>query len=115
VIVVASVAECAEAISSLAELLAKVDPAIRAKTVADRTVSCTVKDLQVIFVGQLRDGGLHDIQQSDTAKAQVRVTLSSDDLILLTRGELDIAAAWARGRVKVDASVFDLLKLRSLI
>jgi hypothetical protein len=112
---VASVAECADAIASLADLLATVDPAVRAKAVVDRSVSCTIKDLQIIFIGQLRDGGLHDIQRSDSAKAQVRVTLTSDDLIKLCNRELDIASAWARGRVKVDASVFDLLKLRSLI
>jgi hypothetical protein len=112
---VASVDECAAAITSLAELLERVDPAVRARTVSERSVSCTVKDLKVIFTGQLRDGGLHDIQLGDSAKAQVRVSLVSDDLIRLCNGELDIASAWARGRVRVDASVFDLLKLRSLI
>jgi predicted lipid carrier protein YhbT len=112
---VASVDECAAAIASLAELLDGVDPAVRARTVVERSVSCTVKDLKVIFTGQLRDGGLHDIQLAESAMAQVRVSLASDDLIMLCKGELDIASAWARGRVKVDASVFDLLKLRTLI
>jgi hypothetical protein len=88
---------------------------VRAKAVVDRSVSCTIKDLDVIFVGQLRDGGLHDVQIADSAKAQVKVTLVSDDLIKLCNRELDVASAWARGRVRVDASVFDLLKLRSLI
>ncbi len=111
----ATVEQCAAAVASLADLLAEVDPAVRAKAIVDRSVSCTVKDLQVIFVGRLRDGGLYDIRLSDSARAQVKVTLASDDLIKLINGDLDIASAWARGRVRVEASVFDLLKLRSLI
>lgn len=111
----ASIAQCESAIASLAELLDSVDPAIRAKNVVDRSVSCTLKDLNMTFVGQLRDGGLHDVQQADSAKAQVRVTLSSDDLVSLANRELDLASAWARGRIRVDANVFDLLRLRSLL
>lgn len=111
----ASVDECATALASLADLLASLDPAMRERAVLDRSVSCTLTDLEVIFVGQLRDGGLHDIEIAGSAKAQVRVSLASDDLIRLCNGELDIASAWARGRVKVDASMFDLLRLRALI
>ena len=40
--------------------------------------------------------------------------MSSDDLIRFVAGELNFASAWAAGRVKVDARVVDLLKLRSI-
>jgi putative sterol carrier protein len=40
--------------------------------------------------------------------------MSSDDLIRLTSGKLNFATAWATGKIRVDANVFDLLKLRSL-
>jgi putative sterol carrier protein len=40
--------------------------------------------------------------------------MTSDDLLKLVDGELNMASAWASGRVKIDASVFDLLKLRSV-
>jgi predicted lipid carrier protein YhbT len=112
---VASIDECRAALDYLAEMLEKVDPVLRERHVLDRTVACTVKDLGVVFTAHLRDGGLHDIEQVVTAKAQLRATLSSDDLVRLTRGELDVAAALTRGKLRVDASVFDLLKLRSLV
>ena len=48
-------------------------------------------------------------------KAQVRLTVGSDDLVALTDGELDFGRAWLSGRVKVEASVRDLLKLRSML
>ena len=40
--------------------------------------------------------------------------MTSDDLLKLTSGELSFAHAWASGRLRVDANVFDLLKLRSI-
>lgn len=111
----ASIAECRAALDYLAEMLEKVDAELRERHVLDRTVACVVKDLDVVFLARLRDGGLHDIEQVEKGKAQLKATLSSDDLIKLTRGELDIASALTRGKLKVDASVFDLLKLRSLV
>jgi putative sterol carrier protein len=68
----------------------------------------------VTFAGRLRDGELLDIRQVDTPNAQVRMTMTGDDLLKLVAGELNMASAWATGRVKIDASVFDLLKLRSI-
>jgi hypothetical protein len=41
--------------------------------------------------------------------------VSSDDLVALMAGDLSFTNAWSSGRVKVDASVFDLLKLRNLL
>jgi putative sterol carrier protein len=41
--------------------------------------------------------------------------MASDDLLALTAGELDFTRAWASGRVKMEASIRDMLKLRSLL
>jgi hypothetical protein len=40
--------------------------------------------------------------------------MSSDDLVALVDGTLKMAPAWASGRVKVEAGVRDMLKLRSI-
>ena len=68
----------------------------------------------MIFAGQLRDGELIDIRQVDKSDGQVKMTMTSDDLLKLVAGDLPMGSAWASGRVKIDASVFDLLKLRSI-
>jgi len=112
---VATIDECRAALESMARLLDKVEPDLRERHVLERTVSCHVKDLGVIFTGRLRDGGLHDIEQVESAKCQLRTAVNSDDLVKLSRGELEIATALTRGKLKIDASVFDLLKLRSLV
>ena len=44
-----------------------------------------------------------------------RPPANSDDLVALLNGELPVASAWASGRVKLDASFLDLVKLRKLM
>lgn len=111
----ASVEQCEQALRVLAERLAEVDPETRSKYVVERTVSCRIRDLDVVFVGRIDDGGLTDVRQADDPSAQVRLSTSSDDLLALAEGRLGVPSAWATGRLKIEASVLDLLKLRALL
>lgn len=114
----AEVQECERALRSLADRLRSVDPAVRSRYVLDRSLSCRIPDLGVVFLADLCDEGLKDLRcerGSDTAGAQVRLAAASDDLVALTGGTLSPAAAWATGRLKIEASVLDLLRLRSLL
>jgi alkyl sulfatase BDS1-like metallo-beta-lactamase superfamily hydrolase len=108
----ASVEDCDSAFRVLAKRLSASDPDKRSDL--DRTLTCRLPDIAVIFAGHLHDGQLTDIRQVDDAKAQVKLTMSSDTLIDLVEGRLKFAPAWASGRIKLDAGVFDLIKLRSL-
>ncbi len=111
----ASVEECHEALHRLAGQLAGVDAETRGKVVLDRVVSCRVPDLDVTFSGRLRDGGLHDIVAAPATDPQISLRVSSDDLVALSSGQLSFARAWASGRVRVNASITDLLRLRRLL
>lgn len=108
-----TVEECERALAKLADRLAA-DESSRRKVAFDRSMSCTIRDLHVIFAGRLKDGQLVDIRRSPTSDAQVQLAMNSDDLVALVDGRLKMASAWATGRVKVDASFRDLLKLRSV-
>ena len=110
----ATVAECEQAFATLADRLAGADPEARRRNSFDRTISCRLTDLDVIFAAQLKDGLLTDIRQVEDANAQVKLAMSSDDLVKLVDKELNLASAWTSGRVKIDARVFDLIKLRSV-
>lgn len=110
----ATSAECEQALHTLADRLAATDPETRKRNALDRSLSCTLPDLGIVFGGQLRDGRLEDIRPVEQADGQVKLTMSSDDLLRLVDGELNFASAWASGRVKIDAKVFDLVKLRSI-
>jgi hypothetical protein len=85
----------------------------------DRTVSCRLTDLGQVVAGRLALGSVHDMtavpDSPAVPKADIRLTMSSDDLLALTSGELTFAPAWATGRVKLEAGLRDMLRLRSLL
>jgi hypothetical protein len=112
---VASLRECRAAVRLLAARLASADGSVRDHA-QDRTVSCRLTDLDVTIRGRLSGGELVDVTEAvSSERAQVRLTMSSDDLVDLAHGRLSFAHAWATGRVKLDASLRDLLRLRSLM
>lgn len=103
--------ECLDALHRLAARMAAKDNPTTGFT---RTLSCTVRDLGITFGGRLHDGRLDDIRHVSGANAQIRLELSSTDLLALVDGGLNLGSAWATGRVKVHAGVRDLMKLRSM-
>lgn len=109
----ATLDECRSALSRLSAAMGGLDAANRGN-VLDRTVSCTVSDLGVVFNGRLDGAGFHGITTDPAPRSQIRLTVGSDDLVALADGQLNFAAAWSRGRVKIDASFGDLLRLRKL-
>lgn len=111
----ASITRCRAALEDLAGRLRSVDDDERKRHAFDRTLSCFVPDLGVTFSGQLNDGHIVDITTAPAPKAQIRLTAASDDLVALTEGNLNFGQAWLAGRVKVEAGVRDLLKLRSML
>jgi predicted lipid carrier protein YhbT len=111
----ATVDECRTALHELAARMAENAEQLEGKIDLDRPLACTIKDLGVSFHGRLTGGKLIDLTDGDDPKAKIRLTTSSDDLVALVDGQLDLARAWASGRVSINANPFDLLKLRKLI
>lgn len=116
----ASAKQCRSALDQLARTLDEVDPELRTKHLPQRTVTCRVKDLDVLFTARLDEDGVHDIAQVPAdgdapPQADVRVSVASDDLIALVNREDDFMNAWLHGRVQVSAPVRDMLRLRSVL
>lgn len=109
----ATLDECRAALDTLAERMTSTREGQPSKPF-DRSLSCRLSDLGTTFSGQLRDGSLHDITTDSVVRAQIRLTMTSDDLLALTAGSLSIAPAWASGRIKIDANMLDLLRMRSM-
>ncbi len=113
--VMATKRQCEAALRSLAKRLDGVDASLRKRAAPDRTVACRIPDLDTCFSGRLHDGALLDISNTPLDDAQIRLTVSSDDLLAVTNGELPFASAWAEGRLKIEASVLDMIRLRGML
>jgi len=112
---VATVEDCEAAMHKLADKLRSPDGQQARGKMIDRSISCQLTDLGVTFGGQLRGGDIVGIHRAAKPDGQIKLTTTSDDLLALVDGQLNFAKAWAAGRLKIDASVFDLIKLRSLL
>jgi putative sterol carrier protein len=110
---VATPDECKVAIVQLAARLA--GPGDTRTAGLDRSVSAAVTDLDIVFRGHIHDGVLEDITTEDGPAAQIRLAMSSDDLVLIASGELSLGKAFMSGRMKLNASLPDMLRLRTLI
>lgn len=111
-----SVRECRAALEKLAARLAELSPADRERYFGDRTMSVTVSDLGVTFVTKLGSGADPVTEAApDAPPADMRVTASSDEVISLAQSPMNIARAWMAGRVKIEASMKDLYRLRKLL
>ncbi|MFC4592395.1 SCP2 sterol-binding domain-containing protein [Sphaerisporangium corydalis] len=114
----ASVDECRAALDKLGEQFGDLDQETRTKHVVNRRLSCHITDLDVTFHGRVHQDGLDPFTETapaDGRSAEVRIRISSDDLLSMVNGELDMARALLSGRVKIDASLGDLLRLRKLL
>ena len=106
--------QCREALESIAARLAA-DPEAAARVNLDRSLACDIKDLGVSFVGRLSGGTIVDLTEGENPRAEIRLSITGDDLLALVAGQLNFASSWASGRVSVKASFTDLLKLRKLL
>jgi hypothetical protein len=111
-----SAQECREALEKLAGRLADVPPAEREEYFGDRKMSVTVSDLGVTFVSRLGAGAdpVTEAAPGDPP-AEIRITAPSDEIISLTQSPMNIARAWMAGRVKIEANLKDLYRLRRLL
>jgi predicted lipid carrier protein YhbT len=113
----ATAEECRAALESLTGRIAEMDAKDREAHLADRTLSCRVTDLGLIFMTKLGPHGADGIRVVDngTPPAQVRFTADSNTVVTIARDPGSFLRAWLSGQLKVQGSVFDLLRLRRLM
>ncbi|WP_430786722.1 sterol-binding protein [Actinoplanes sp. G11-F43] len=106
----ATVEDCRQALHDLAARLAA-NAEARGKLDLDRTLACRLTDLKVAFHGRIAGGLLLDIADGDDPKAKIALVTTSDELLDLVAGRLDVS----RVLTSIRANPFDLLKLRKLL
>ena len=114
----ATVEECRAALEKLSDNMQRAEGDVRTAAVLDRSVSCWITDLNVTFAGRMTGGRIvvrETLQGPPREKAQIRLTMTGDDLVAMVDGELHFAKAWGSGRVKLEAGLRDLFQLRKLL
>ncbi|GAA4589170.1 putative sterol carrier protein [Actinoplanes octamycinicus] len=110
----ATVDECRTALHDLAAKLAA-NAEARGRLDLDRTLACRITDLETAFHARITGGLLTGITDGDDPKAKIALITTSDNLIELINGRLDITRALASRQIAIKANPFDLLKLRKLL
>lgn len=114
----ATIDQCRSALDRLADNLAGANGEVRGAAALDRSLSCRITDLDVTFVGRLAGGRIEGVTAHPGAPPdtpQIRLAMTGDDLVALVDGQLNFARAWASRRVRLDASLRDLVRLRKLL
>ena len=111
-----SAEECRLALQKLAGRLSELSPAERDQYFGNRTISVTIPDLNVTYVSVLGAGN-DPVREAAPGEppADIRMTAKSDEVIALAEQPMNIARAWVTGRIKIEASMKDLFRLRRLL
>ena len=111
-----SAEECREALQKLAGRLSELSADDRDNYFGNRSISVTIPDLGVTYATTLGSG--HDPVREvapGEPPADIRLTANSDEVVSLAESPANIARAWMAGRVKIEASMRDLFRLRKLL
>ena len=113
----ATAEECREALQALTSRLGEMNEKDRSSFFSNRSMSCHVTDLGVTFVTRFTDSGAEPVTEAvpGDPPADIRLAAASDDVLSLAVTPANIARMWMAGRVKIQASIRDLLALRRLL
>jgi hypothetical protein len=103
----------------LAALMARLDgneANVRSAIPSRKVLRCHVPDLDATWYSVVDDGHVSPpTEVSPNGSADITLTVGSDDLVDLVSGRVSFLSAFTAGKVRVDASIVDLLRLRSLL
>jgi predicted lipid carrier protein YhbT len=112
---VASIDEVEEVLAGLLSRLDTVDEQTRALLPSRRTIEARCPDLDLVRFAEWRNGRITLLDDVPERRADIRISVRSDDLLRIASGELPFGRAYAANRVRLDASMTDLLRLRAVL
>jgi hypothetical protein len=114
---VASKTEVEKQLQVLFGRLAENQDSVRSAIPERKVLACQVSDLDTVWYSVIEDGRVSPPSQTPPDGGRVDITLrvGSDDLVDLIEGRRSFLSAFTSGKVKVDASIIDLLRLRALL
>jgi hypothetical protein len=79
-----------------------------------RILALHVTDIDVWYWTELADGRLGEMKEGEPDEPHIRIATASDDLVGFIEGGVSLFSAYVSGRIRIEASFADLLRLRRL-
>lgn len=112
----ATVPEVESVLHDCIRMLERVDPSYRAMLPSRRTIQASCPDLGLTYHAFWRNGQLSELHEGPPdRRPDIRISVDSEDLLAMAEGELDFGRAFAQDRVRIQASMTDLLRLRAIL
>jgi len=112
---VASVEEVEQVLADLLLRFGHVDESTRALLPSRRTIEARCPDLDLVRHAEWRSGEIVLMDDPPDRRSDIRISVRSDDLLDIASGELPFGRAYASNKVRLDASMTDLLRLRAVL
>jgi hypothetical protein len=112
---VATTEEVEEALLELLGRLDGVDDSSLALMPSHRLIEARCPDLDLVRYAEWQRGRLEVLEERPDRRPDIRVSVRSDDLLAMTNGDLPFSRAFASNRIRLDASMTDLLRLRAVL
>ena len=89
------------------------DPAMRQRMgTFTKSVQFDLTDLDVFYVMEVEEGQVISLEEATVDSPDIQVTSDSDVLVGIATGEVNTMSAFMSGKLQVNASFPDLLKLQ---
>jgi hypothetical protein len=79
-----------------------------------RVIEVYVTDLEAAYWTELSDGMMGPLKRGAPERADMRLEAMSDDLVDVLDGRRSMFSSYIAGRMKVEASFADIMRLRKL-
>lgn len=80
-----------------------------------RTIEAHCTDLGLMYHAHWQQGELSDLLHGAADRPHIRIHVDSSALIELADGTLPFRDAWADQRIRIEASMTDMLRLRAVL
>ena len=111
----ASVEEVEQVLTELLQRFGHVDDSTRALLPSRRTIEARCPDLDLVRHAEWRSGEIVLMDEAPARRSDIRISVRSDDLLDIASGDLPFGLAYASNKVRLDASMTDLLRLRAVL
>ncbi len=111
----ASIDQVEDILVGLLSRLGEVDETTRAMLPSRRTIEASCPDIGLTRHALWRRGVLELLDEVPPRRPDIRISVHSDDLLAIASGELPFSRALASNRLRLDASMADLIRLRAVL